>query len=204
MKRLIGLLCLLLVTGVSLCRASEPNAIRNKVARNTTIQGYPCARGAAWFYPDGALDQCTLSRAAAVGDLRVPRGSVIELWADGGVRYVMLPRAMALAGFRVRGGSQHALSRGVTTAFYRNGELHSFYLVRNQVIAGVPCRGGAWNTFTDPLGGENLVELYPNGKLESCALSRDFGGFRSGERIHIPQLNFSAALVDPVGGYSAQ
>ena len=55
--------------------ASEPNALRSKVLHDTVIQGYPCARGYAWFYPDGSLNECTVARPVTFGAVRVPRGS---------------------------------------------------------------------------------------------------------------------------------
>jgi len=183
MKKALLLFCFVLAGGLAVSGASEPNAIRDKLGRDTTLQSFPCARGDVWFYPDGALDQCTLSRSATVGDLRIPRGSVIELWPDGGARYLVLRRAGLLAGYRVRGGTRLALVRGATTAFYRTGELRSFYLMENQAIQGVPCRGGAWNTFADPNGSENQVELYPKGSLESCTLSRGYDNFPGGRRV---------------------
>lgn len=189
------LLCALFALTVTVCSASEPNAVRNKISHDSTIQGFPCARGAAWFYPDGSLNQCTLSRPAAIGDLRVPRGSVVEFWPSGTAHLLMLPHAGLLAGYRVRGGTRFGLSRGATTAFYRSGELRSFYLVGNQTIQGVPCRGGSWNTLTDPTGSETEVELYPDGKIQSCKLSQNFSGFHAGERIVIPHLTSVAAAT---------
>src|SRR5579863_9840141 len=112
MKYLL-LLCLSLPLCVSVCTASEPNALRNKITRDTTVQGYPCARGEAWFFPDGSLNQCNLSRPAAIGsDLRVPRGAVIELWPDGPAHFLLLHHSAILSGYRVRGGTQHGLARG--------------------------------------------------------------------------------------------
>jgi hypothetical protein len=190
----IGLLVSLLFSlCAGVCSASEPNALRNKVARDTTIQGYPCAKGEAWFYPDGSLNQCTLSRPAAIGgDLSVPRGSVIELWPDGAAHYLMLQHPTVLAGYRVRGGTRVGFSRGATTAFYSTGELRSFYLVSSQTIQGIPCRGGVWNTYTDPTGGASMVEFYRDGKLESCKLSRGFAGFDAGQRITLPHLTVAS------------
>ena len=182
------LVCLLFALRVGVCGASEPNALHNKITHDTTVQGYACARGDAWFYPDGSLNECRLAQPTAVGDLRIPRGSIIDVWPDGAARYLMLPRATLLAGYRVRGGNRMGISRGAITAFYRSGELRSIYLVRNQAIQGVPCRGGFWNTLNDPIGAENVVEFYNDGKLESCRLARDFSGFRSGERIVLPHL----------------
>jgi hypothetical protein len=195
MKQALLLFCLFIVSSINICTAAEPNAVRDKFARDTTVQGHPCARGEAWFYPDGALDQCKLSRPTNLGDLRIPRGSIIELWPGGAAHYVTLSRQTVLAGYNVRGASHLGL-RGTTTSFYRNGELRSIYLVKNQTVQGVPCRGGSWNTFTDPSGNANLVQFYPDGKLESCKLARTYGGLRAGQRVALPEL-ISASTPAP-------
>lgn len=203
MKCFVLLFCILFPFAI-VCSASEPNAVHNKLLRNTTIQGFACARGDAWFYPDGSLNQCTLSHASTLSDIRVPRGAVVELWASGATHYLMLPHKSVLAGYRVRGGSHLGLSRGATTTFYPTGELRSIYLVASQTVQGVPCHGGGWNTFTDPGGTENNVEFYHDGKLRSCRLSRDYAGFRSGERIVIPHLTPASASVFNISGAAAQ
>ena len=182
------LLCAPFLLSATISAASEPNALHNRILHDTTIQGYPCAKGDAWFYPDGSLNQCTLSRSAALGDLPVPRGSVVEFWPNGAAHYLMLQRPADLAGYKIRGATRVGLSRGATTSFYRTGELRSFFLVSSESVQGVPCRGGAWDTFTDPQGGENLVELYRDGRLESCKLTHEYDGFRAGERIVLPHL----------------
>jgi hypothetical protein len=202
MKQAMLLFCLFFFPSINICTAAEPNAVRDKFVHDTTVQGRPCARGDAWFYPNGALNQCELSRPTSLGDLRIPRGSVIELWPTGTAHYVTLSRQTVLAGYRVRGASRLGL-RGTTTTFYRNGELHSIYLVKNQTIQGVPCRGGSWNTFTDPSGNATLVEFYPDGKLESCKLARNYGEFKAGQRVVLPSIApitaaaTSIALPDP-------
>jgi hypothetical protein len=188
MKQALPLFCLFFVSSISICTAAEPNAVHDKFARDTIVQGHPCARGEAWFYPDGALNQCKLSHPSNVGDLRIPRGSVIELWPGGAPHYVTLSRQTVLAGYRVR---------GATATFYRNGELRSIYLVKNQTIHGVPCRGGSWNTFTDPFGNANLVEFYPDGKLESCKLARNYGALKAGQRLALPPITTTTAASNP-------
>ncbi|HEX4308461.1 MAG TPA: hypothetical protein VHZ25_00470 [Acidobacteriaceae bacterium] len=195
MKKVLLFFCLLFVLRVSVCTAAEPNALRNTISRDTAVQGYACARGDAWFYPDGSLNECRLAQPTALGDLRIPRGSIIDLWPDGAAHYLMLPHPTLLAGYRVRGGNRMALSRGAATAFYRGGELRTISLAHNQVIQGVPCRGGAWNTLTDPTGSQNVVEFYSDGKLESCKLAHDFSGFRTGERIVLPRLVLSQDIT---------
>lgn len=192
MKSATLLFCLLFA---SAAHAFAPNALRDRIAHDTIIQGHPCAKGEAWFYPDGSLNQCTLARPAEVGDIRVPSRSLIELWPDGAAQYVTFRHPTVIAGYHVRGGSRLGFARGATAAFYRNGNLRSIFLIANQTIQGVPCRGGSWNTFTDPLGGGNLVEFYEDGKLASCKLTRDYSGFRSGERLVLPHLNTAAEFA---------
>jgi hypothetical protein len=197
MRNKLFLVCLLLVALVGTCSAAEPNALHGKIHHDTTIQGFPCAHGDAWFYPDGSLNQCTLSRPVTLGDLRIPGHSVIELWPNGTAHYLMLSHAAALDGYRVRGADRLGLSRGATTAFYRTGELHSLFLVSSHIIQGVPCCGGAWNTFADPTGNANMVEFYKDGTLQSCKLSRSYLSFRAGERIALPHLTTAAANPTP-------
>ena len=189
MKKIhLPLVFLFLAASVSVVSASEPNAVRTRLLHETAIQGHSCDRGDAWFYPDGSLNQCTLARPSTFGDLRVPRGSVIELWPEGATHRLTLSREAVFAGYRLRGGHGFGRARASTADFYRNGEPRSFSLVRDQLVQGVPCRGGSWNTLTDPTGTGNLVVLYDDGKLQSCKLTRDYGGLRAGQRIALPRL----------------
>jgi hypothetical protein len=196
MKQALLLFCLFSFFSISVCTAAEPNAVRDKFVHDTTVQGHPCARGEAWFYPNGALNQCQLSRPAILGDLRIPRGSIIELWPSGAAHHITLSRQTVVAGYTVRGAS-HLGFRGATTSFYRNGELRSIYLVKNQTVQGVPCRGGSWNTFTDPYGDATLVEFYPDGKFESCKLARNYGGLKAGQRLELPFITTATAAAAP-------
>ena len=47
MKQALLLFCLFFVSSISICTAAEPNAVRDKFVRDTTVQGHPCARGDA-------------------------------------------------------------------------------------------------------------------------------------------------------------
>jgi hypothetical protein len=161
----------------SVCIAAEPNALRNKIPHAITIQGYPCARGYAWFYPDGSLNQCTIASPAPFGDFEAPRGSVIQLWPNGTVHYLTFPHQTTVAGFRILGGM---------TAFYPDGKLRSINLVANQNIQGVPCRGSQWSALVLSTDSGNHVEFYQDGKLRSCKLTQDYGGQRSGFRLILP------------------
>jgi hypothetical protein len=169
--------------------ASEPNAVRAKILHDTIIQGYPCARGEAWFYPDGSLNQCTVSRGTSFGEAQIPRRSVIELWPSGATRYLTLSHNAILSGYRALGGS--ALFRigsfqpSINT-FYPSGKLRTIYLVDDQIIQGIPCRGGAASLSYASLQGGNQVDFYEDGQLRSCKLTRDYAGQRSGQRLLLP------------------
>jgi len=193
MKTALLPICLMFIVGVSLSRASEPNAIRNKLEHETVIQGIPCARGDAWFYPNGALNQCTLSQPAKIGDVLAPRRSLIEVWPSGAPHYLTTPRNAMVGGYRVMGNSRIASSSAVVTTFYSNGKLRSVYLVGEQTIEGVPCRGGsAWNLLAEPGSDNNYVEFFDDGTLESCRLAHEYGGQASGQRFSRPHVAVAA------------
>ena len=53
-----GLLVLVGVgNGVAQTAQPRPVTHRTKLRQDTEIQGYPCAKGYAWFYADGKLDE---------------------------------------------------------------------------------------------------------------------------------------------------
>jgi hypothetical protein len=176
---LIALTCTL---SVPLC-AATPNAYRKTLAQPTVIQGYPCAKGYAWFYPGDALKSCFLAQDASFGEAKVPAGSYITLLVNGRPRFVQLVQDAPVDGYAGRGGSFLGPSEGPITALYPSGKLRSIYLVGDQAVQGVPCRGGEWGFFTDHINGGNVVEFNQDGKLHACRLTRDFNGVRSGYRI---------------------
>lgn len=196
MKTALLPVCLLLAVVASVCSAAEPNSIRNKLATDKTIQGIPCARGTAWFYPDGALNECTLSRSTTLGDVEVPRRSIVDLWPNGAAHYLTISRPAVIGGYRVMGGARANSSSAVVTTFYSNGKLRSVYLAADRTIEGVPCRGGsAWNLLVDSANDTNYVEFFDNGKLKSCRLARDYEGHRSGDRLLLPLVRLSSDVV---------
>lgn len=166
--------------------AAGPSQVtRKSLPGDTVIQNYPCAKGYAWFYGDGALNRCTLSRDATFGEAKILRGSIIELWPDGTTHYAMLAHDAVVAGYEVMGGSLLGPGEGAMTGFYPSGKLRTIYLVSDQTIQGVPCRGGEWGIFTDFMNGGNFVEFYEDGRLQSCKLVRDFGDRKRGQRIRL-------------------
>lgn len=189
------LFCLVLP---SACWAFAPNSIRNKLQHNTTIQGYPCARGSIWFYPSGALNQCVLARVWTVGDAHIPRNSILILRSDGTVDYVLLSHDTVIDGYRSEGGAFMGTAEGVVTAFYPSERVLSLYLTKDHMIQGVPCRGNGWSMLSDPIGNGNQVEFYEEGKLRGCKLTRDYGGGKKGQRI---ELEPTAGPAESMGSF---
>ena len=186
-----------LVLTFVLLASGQPEATRRHLAGNTTIQGYPCAKGYAWVFPDGRLSRCTVSIDTSFGEAQIPKGSIIELWSDGTTDYVLLAHSAKIAGFLARGGGPLGPAEGSITRFYRSGKLRSLYLVHDQVIQGVPCRSGSWAILTDPINGGNFVEFYEDGKLKSCKLTRDFEGQIRGKRLELPRGTQGTTLREP-------
>ncbi len=191
MKRTIILLVLLVVilffAVVNVAGAAQaaalPHLTRQVLAAETTVQGYPCARGYEWTYPDGRLAQCAVARDTTFGELAVPAGSIIVLRPDGRPHHVFLAHDAWVAGYHAMGGSFLGPGEGSITSLYPSGQLRSLYLVANAVIQGIPCRGGQWGIFTDPINGGNYVEFYRNGNLRACKLTQNYQGHPRGQRI---------------------
>lgn len=157
-----------------------------KLQSDAVVQGYPCAKGDAWYYEGGRLRGCTLSRDAEVGQAQVEKGSIIHLREDGTPLRVMLRRATTVAGVRCAGaGWLLGPSEGSVTEFYPDGHLKLCFLPEDQAVQGVPCaRGGLWKaTFSR----EWPVELDEHGRLMSCGLSKDFDGHRRSEKYVLAQ-----------------
>lgn len=177
---------------ITLAAAPAPAQTANKLIRhhldqNTTLQGYPCARGYVWTFRNGRLDQCAVSRDITFGQLAIPAGSIVVLRSDGAPHHVFLAHDAWIGPWHIRGGSFLGPGEGAITGLYPTGQLRSFYLVADQTIQGVPCRGGEWGIVTDPINGGNFVLLYPSGKLHSCKLTADYQGTPSGHRITLPE-----------------
>jgi hypothetical protein len=159
---------------------------RTKLHQITVIQGYSCAKGYTWFYADGHLSECFISRDIDVGEAHIPKGSIIQLFPVQDDRRrligVMLNHDTAISGVRCSGGGLLGPAEGAGTTLYPSGKLYACSPVEDQVVQGVPCRHddgpldilyGLWIKHRDyDLG----IEFYESGKLKSCGLSEDFGG----------------------------
>jgi len=179
------LIVLTCVGWVPIC-AATPDTYRKHLTQPTEIQGYPCAKDYAWFFPDGHLNQCFLSRDIDIGEAHIPKGSIIQLFPVQDERRrdigVMLNHNTLISGVLCSGGGLLGPAEGAATALYPSGKLYACSPVRDQVVQGVPCRHddgpvgilyGLWMKHRDyDLG----IEFYQDGKLKSCGLSEDFSG----------------------------
>jgi hypothetical protein len=161
----------------------KPQSIRKTLPAPTAIQGIPCAKGYAWFFPGGQLQKCTVARDIPFGEIAIPSGSWITLTEDGKPRLAQMSHDAPVLGLRCRGGSLLGPSEGAVVALYPSGKLQQCYLAGDQTVQGVPCMSGGF--FSDGRGGGVL--FYESGKLQSCRLTRGFNGHRKGDRFRQTQ-----------------
>jgi hypothetical protein len=142
------------------------------------VNGIPC-RGPFTLDESGALYGFILAEDHTLNGSRLPAGSRFEasLYRDGNRSgyMIFLPHPAEIQGYQVRhkGGWED-----YKVSFYNDGSLMSFKTEGDMEINGIPCKGG-------PKGSD--IILYPDGRLLSCYLSRDFMSgdteYRVGTRI---------------------
>jgi hypothetical protein len=170
-----------------LCTACTANPVqdqRRALDQATTIQGYPCAKGNAWFYADDRLNRCTITRDMAFGEAWIPAGSIIQLQQDGSPQYALMSHDTPVLGMRCAGGGLLGPGEGSVTEFYPSGKFKLCFLAGDQIVQAVPCAsGGFWRAM---FGHEAPVEFREDGKLKSCGLAVDFGGKHRGDNFIAP------------------
>jgi hypothetical protein len=187
MIRLIAICVLLVGVGYGVAQTAQPRPAthRTKLKQATEIQGYPCDKGYQWFYADGKLESCAVSREFALGEAMLPSGSILHLLLDGRPKFAVLQHNSVVAGVKCSGGNWLlGPSEGSMTVFYPSGKLEQCWLAGDQVVQGIPCmRGGFLGLFGDGARRDGGVKFYESGKLESCTLARDFGEKRRGDHF---------------------
>ena len=186
----IGILAVALVVAAATCAAAQthqarPATHRAKLTQNIEVQGYPCAKGYAWFYVDGKLEDCVVSRQFAFGESMLPAGSFISLLPDGRPGYAVLQHDSEVAGVKCSGGNiLLGPSEGSMTVFYPSGKLEQCWLAEDQSVQGVPCvRGGIMGLFGDGARRDGGAKFYESGKLKSCTLAKDYGTQHRGDHF---------------------
>jgi hypothetical protein len=173
--------------GVAFSRVRVERGLAIGVIRDdTVIGGRPCRRGWVHVRANGVPAGFTASRDIDLGRFSIPAGTWVFQDAGGTVTVCAFPKDTEVQGHLCRGG--WGGSEGVQAAFYPDGALKQYFLARNSVIQGVPCKAGSLN---------ESVELFENGRIRACVLSRDFRiGARTypqGARVH---FNQEGAIVD--------
>jgi hypothetical protein len=129
-----------------------------KLTAPTEIEGHPCAAAYAWFFNDGKLPSCFVSREAEFGKLTVPKQSWIFVGHDATPRFVFLAHDAAVNGHLCRGGGN-----SYSTALYPDGSLRICWLAVDSEINGVPCMRA--NFAKDVFVGGVGAASRPNGAL---------------------------------------
>jgi hypothetical protein len=146
------------------------------ISEDTVIAGRPCKRGWVHLKPNGIPVGFTASRDIPLERFTIPADTWVFQDAAGNVTVCAFPRNTKVQGHLCKGG--WGGSEGVQAAFYPDGALKQYYLTVDTEVQGVPCKAGALN---------ESVELYANGRIKACALSRDFvsGGrtYTGGSRV---------------------
>jgi hypothetical protein len=180
MRTLVLAIALLALAHVAVSGPAE-QTYRKTLDQPQTIQSYPCDKGYAWFYADGRLERCTISRDVLFGELAVPARSIIQLLPDGSPKYAMLVRNTLINGLPCAGGGPLGPGEGATIELYPSGKFRLCFLTQDQVVQGVPCvRGGMLRALA---GLDVPVEFYESGKLKGCLLTAEYGGLHSGDRF---------------------
>jgi len=184
--------CVLLVgVGYGVAQTAHPRPVthRTKLKQATVIQGYPCDKGYTWFYADGKLESCAVSKEFMFGEAKLPVGSILALEWTGAPKYAMMEHNSEVAGVKCSGGNWLlGPSEGAVTVLYPSGKLELCYLAGDQVVQGVPCMtAGFIGLFGDGARRDGGAKFYESGKLESCTLAKDFGGKRRGDHFQQAQ-----------------
>ncbi len=133
------------------------------IREDTVIAGRPCKRGWVHVRSNGIPVGFTASRDLPLARLTIPADTWVFQDAAGIVTVCAFPRDTEVQGHVCKGG--WGGSEGIQAAFYPDGALKQYFLRADTDIQGVPCKAGAFN---------ESVELYANGRIMACALSRDF------------------------------
>jgi hypothetical protein len=155
------------------------------------IQGYPCAATYAWFFANGKLKSCQVSREIPFGEITVPAKSWINLNDDGSPAFVFLGHDAKINGYLCKGGGG---TEGPSTALYPSGKLKTCWLAEDTLVNGVPCMHASF--LGDVFGGTSELDFFESGAIKGCKLSRDFTvdgrSFHRGDRPAFPNASGSA------------
>jgi hypothetical protein len=134
--------------------------ITGRLAENSEIDGFPCARGFIVFHDNWTLKEFKLFRSHPFREFVMPTDSWVFPDRNGNIITCIFPRDVEIQGHLCRGGKGG--TEGVQTTFHKNGSLSSYFSREDIVVNGIPCLGSVLHP----------VRLHANGQLQSCTLSR--------------------------------
>jgi tetratricopeptide (TPR) repeat protein len=140
--------------------------------KSKTLQNYPCKRGKVRFHNNGQILSFKTTGEVSLDQGMVPSGSRIYTYPGGKPEYVYLSTDTEFQGYKV---SSRSRMLSWQLSLYCGGELRSFRSAVDLEIDGIPCSH------------KQGIELYPDGSLMSCHLSRAIPGkdnkYTAGTRI---------------------
>jgi hypothetical protein len=158
-------------------KVESSGLIIGKLRTNTVIAGRPCRKGWVHLHTNGVPAGFTASEDIALARFTVAADTWVIQDTAGIVKVCAFSENTEVLGHVCRGTGGPT---GVHAAFYPDGALKEFFLVRPTRIDGVPCDTGLVR---------GRIELHNNGRLKSCRLSesftRDCVTFRKGARIDL-------------------
>jgi hypothetical protein len=166
------------VRGVAFSRVKiEDNGlVIGQLKEDTIIGGRPCKKGWVHLLPNGVPAGFTASKDIDLGRLQIPADTWVFQGNDGVVKVCAFPRDIEVQGQLCRGSGG---PEGVQAAFYPDGALKEFFLARDTLIQGIPCKAGIFES----------IQLHEDGRLKSCTLGedivRDGQAYRKGARLRL-------------------
>lgn len=155
--------------------------------KSKIFQSYPCKRGQVVFYENGKLfrfclaepmiiqsypckeevildtlgklGRFMLAKDHIIASHLIPAESEIVIDFEKRKKHIYISRDTEIQGYLVR--TKIGLFGGIPVTIGNDGSLFLFYMVNETDIDGIPCSNG-------------LISLFPDGKLLTCNLSKDF------------------------------
>lgn len=134
-------------------------AVIGYLVKNKIIEKYPCAKDWVHFTKDWRIKLLRLSENSIINNYSYPKDTWIKFDDEHNVICVF-PRNTNVQGYLCKGDGN---VKGISTSFYKNGRLHSFYSENDVLIGEVFCLGGMLHN----------IELFDNGALKECTIARD-------------------------------
>jgi hypothetical protein len=127
------------------------------------IQGVSCG-GSVEYYQNGRLTCCTLAREDTLSEQTFPAGTVVHFTPAGCLDWCFLQQNTVIQGHLCRGSGHEFM-----TGFHPNGQLHTAWLARDEIIQGIPC--AKYRFMSRLFGGGERTLFDENDRLRFCTLS---------------------------------